>query len=313
MPFQNFMTESGFKVLAMARLGSCEYSICLYLLNCAVSNMHELITTEKEFASLIDSEESVLREAMQNLIDRNIVHVKVHDSGQPKGRQSLRIGLQYNIHLWQLKIDKVATSHDAVLFPFKRESNVRYLHDRDQSDITPTIRHPLPTFKRILEAFMEGRDEISEQEILNAERDAKILIDTHPVDQVLIVVRHFGTRIPTLSLLASAWHHYQTLFEEETEKVDILEARHKHIELDHRLRDSVELLLKQKDELNLAEEEISLLEMLFAHRHPRRQLFWAYQSRGRYPSLSDFFNHSSFLMLPITSSGTIFKKKPHQD
>lgn len=313
MPFQTFMTESGFKVLAMARLGSCEYSICLYLLNCAVSNMHELITTEKEFASLIGAEEEVLHEAMQNLIDRNIVHVKVHDSGQPKGRQSLRIGLQYNIHLWQLNFDKDVTSHDAVLFPFKRESNVRYLHDRDQSDITPTIKHPLPTWKRILEAFMEGRDDVNDQEVQNAERDAKILVDTHPVDQVLIVVRHFGTRIPTLSLLASAWHHYQTLFEEETEKVDILEARHKHIELDHRLRDSVELLLQQKQEMKLTDEEVSVLEMLFNHRHPRRQLFWAYQSRGRYPHLTDFFAQNSFLMLPVTSSGTIFKKKPHQD
>lgn len=313
MPFQTFMTESGFKVLAMARLGSCEYSICLYLLNCAVSNMHELITTEKEFASLVGAEEEVLHEAMQNLIDRNIVHVKVHDSGQPKGRQSLRIGLQYNIHLWQLNFDKDVTSHDAVLFPFKRESNVHYLHDRDQSDITPTIKHPLPTWKRILEAFLEGRDDVNEQEVQNAERDAKILVDTHPVDQVLIVVRHFGTRIPTLSLLASAWHHYQTLFEEETEKVDILEARHKHIELDHRLRDSVELLLQQKQELKLTDEEVGVLEMLFNHRHPRRQLFWAYQSRGRYPHLSEFFTQNSFLMLPVTSSGTIFKKKPHQD
>src|SRR5262249_3593853 len=159
--------------------------------------------------------------------------------------------------------------------------------DRDQSDITPTIKHPLPTWKRILEAFLEGRDNLDETEVQNAERDAKILVDTHPVDQVLIVTRHFGTRIPTLSLLATAWHHYQTLVEEETEKVDILEARHKHIELDHRLRDSVELLLQQKQDNKLNEEEVGLLEMLFNHRHPRRQLFWAYQSRGRYPNLGE--------------------------
>ncbi|MCX6131473.1 MAG: hypothetical protein NTX25_20730, partial [Proteobacteria bacterium] len=209
MPFQTFMSESGFKVLAMARLGSCEYSICLYLINCAVSHMHELITTEKEFASLIGYDEEVLRDAMQNLSTRNIVHVKVHDGNHSKGRQSLRVGLQYNLHLWQLTFDKDVTSSDAVLFPFKRESNVHYLHDRDQSDITPTILHPLPTWKRILAAFLDGRDNVTELELLNAERDAKILIETHSVDQVLIVVRHFGTRIPTLSLLASAWHHYQ--------------------------------------------------------------------------------------------------------
>jgi len=29
--------------------------------------------------------------------------------------------------------------------------------------------------------------------------------------------------------------------------------------------------------------------------------------------LKDFFDQNSFLMLPVTSSGNIFKKKPHQD
>jgi hypothetical protein len=313
MPFQTFMSESGFKVLAMARLGSCEYSIVLYLMNCAVSGMHELITTEKEFASLIGYKEEQLEEAMQSLIARNIIYVKVHDQHQPKGRQSLRIGMQYNMHAWQLNFDKDVTSHDAVVFPFRRESNVHYLLPRDQSDITPTIKHPLPTWKRILEAYLEGRDELGEQELTNAERDANILVDTHPVDQVLLMLRHFGTRIPTLSLLASAWQHYQALFEEETDKVDILEARHKHLEMDHRLRDAVELLLQQRDELKLNEEEVGVLDILFNHRHPRRQLFWAYQSRGRYPNLKDFFEQNSFLMLPVTSSGTVFKKRPHQD
>ncbi len=312
MPFQTFMIESGFKVLAMARLGSCEYSIVLYLMNAAVTGMHELVTTEKEFASLIGYQDEQLQEAMQNLIHRNIIHVKVHDQHQPKGRQSLRIGMQYNVHLWQLDFDKDVTSHDAVVFPFKRESNVHYLQPREP-DLTPTIRHPTPTWKRILDTYLEGRDDISEQDMQNAERDANILVDTHPVDQVLIMLRHFGNRVPTLSLLASAWQHYQTLFEEETDKVDIQEARHKHMEMDHRLRDAAELLLQQRDQLKLNEEEAGVLDILFKHRHPRRQLFWAYQSRGRYPNLKDFFEQNSFLMLPVTSSGMVFKRRPHQD
>ncbi len=313
MPFQTFMIESGFKVLAMARLGSCEYSIVLYLLNCAVTGLHELITNEREFGSLIGYPEDQLQQAMQNLAQRNIIVVKVHEQHQSTSRQSLRIGIQYDVHLWQLNFDKDVTSHDAVVFPFKRESNVHYLQPRENVDITPTIRHPLPTWKRILETFLEGRDDLNEHELLNAERDANILVDTHPVDQVLLMLRHFGTRIPTLSLLASAWQHYQTLFEEETEKVDILEARHKHLESDHRLRDAVELLLQQKTESRLNEEEIGVLEILFNHRHPRRQLFWAFQSRGRYPNLKEFFDQNSYLMLPVTSSGTVFKKRPHQD
>lgn len=312
MPFQTFMSESGFKVLAMARLGQCEYSIVLYLLNCAVSGMYDLITTERELASLIGYDEDTIKEAMENLLGRNMVHVRVHELQQAKGRPSLRIGMQYNIHLWQLTFDKDVTSHDAVVFPFKREGNVHYLPPRDP-DLTPTIKHPLPTWKRILTAYLEGRDELSESELANAERDAAVLVDTHPVDQCLLMLRHFGNRIPTLSLLASAWQHYQSLYEDETEKVDIQEARHKHLELDHRLRDAVELLLQQRDGMQLSEEEVDVLEVLSNHRHPRRQLFWAFQSRGRYPKLKEFFDQNSFLMLPVTSSGTIFKKKPHQD
>ncbi|MBC7530634.1 MAG: hypothetical protein H7318_03585 [Oligoflexus sp.] len=312
MPFQTFMSESGFKVLAMARLEQCEYSIVLYLLNCAVSGMHDLITTEKELASLIGYQEDKLKEAVEGLVARNIIHVKVHEQNQSRGKQSLRIGMEYNIHLWQLNFDKGVTSTDAVVFPYKREGNVHYLQPREP-DLTPTIRHPLPTHKRILSAFMDGRDMLGELELVNAERDAMILVDTHPVDQCLIMIRHFGTRIPTLSLLASAWQHYQILYDEETEKVDIQEARHKHLEMDHRLRDAVEILLQQKADLKLSEEEQDVLDVLSNHRHPRRQLFWAYQSRGRYPKLKDFFDQNSFLMLPVTSSGNIFKKKPHQD
>lgn len=312
MPFQTFMSESGFKVLAMARLAQCEYSIVLYLMNCAVSGLHDLITTEKELASLIGYSEDEVKKATESLVARNIIHVKAHDAQATRGKASLRIGMEYNIHLWQQTFDKDVDSHDAVVFPFKREGNVHFLPQRDP-DLTPTIKHPLPTFKRIVNAFKEGRDDLSDSELINAERDAKILVDTHPVDQCLLMIRHFGTRVPTLSLLASAWQHYQTLYDEETVKVDILEARHKHIEMDHRLRDAIEILLQQKDELKLSEEEKDMLEVLSNHRHPRRQLFWAYQSRSRYPKLKDFFDHNSFLMLPVTSSGNIFKKKPHQD
>ena len=312
MPFQTFMSESGFKVLAMARLSQCEYSIVLYLLNCAVSGLYDLITTEKELASLIGYQEDQVKEAVEGLVARNIIHVKAHEHQQARGKTSLRIGMQYNIHLWQQTFDKDVDSHDAVVFPYKREGNLHFLPKRDP-DLTPTIRHPLPTWKRIVSAFMDGRDELSDLEIMNAERDALVLVDTHPVDQCLLMIRHFGTRIPTLSLLASAWQHYQTLFDEETEKVDILEARHKHLEMDHRLRDAIEILLQQKEDLKLSDEEKDMLEVLSNHRHPRRQLFWAYQSRGRYPKLQDFFDHNSFLMLPVTSSGNIFKKKPHQD
>ena len=314
MAFQEFVTDSGLKVLAMARLSECEYSIVLYLLNCSVSGLTQIITTEQELASLIGYDEETLDHAITTLTERNIINIKYGEHHQPADRRSIRIGMRWTTSEWLLNFDEDVTSQDAIVFPFRRDSNLTVLPNVQNESKKPTIKQPRPTWKRIVDAFNKGRDDVNEDEgEEKAERDAKILIDTHPVDQVLIMLRHFGDRIPTLSLLASSWQHYQSIFEEETEKVDLMEARHKHHELDHRLRDAVELLLKQKSSLKLNDEEITVLEILFNHRHPRRQLFWAFQTRSRYPNLKIFFEENSFLMLPVTSSGNVVKKRPHQD
>lgn len=311
MPFSSFVKDSGFKVLAMARLDQCQYSIVLYLLNCSVSGMDQLITTKKELGSLIGYDEDTLDHALAELAERNMIDLRFGDTHHPADRRSLRIGVQYDISRWQLNFDQDISSQDAIVFPFRRDTGLQLVNAPEQLE-KPSIRHPLPTWRRIYDAFREGRD-LHDEELGRSERDAQILVDTHPVDQVLLLLRHFGDRIPTLSLLASSWQHFQATFDEETEKVDLNEARHKHLELDHRLRDAVEILLKQKSSLNLNEEEITVLEILFKHRYPRRQLFWAYQTRNRYPNLKNFFEENSFLMLPVTSSGNIVKKKPHID
>ena len=51
-----------------------------------------------------------------------------------------------------------------------------------------------------------------------------------------------------------------------------------------------------------------MLNILIRHRHPRRQLFWAYQLRSRYTNLSSFFADNVALMLSVTSSGTVVKR-----
>ena len=50
---QNFINASGFKVLALARLNPTEYSLTLYLLNCAFSGLNQIVTTDTELASLL--------------------------------------------------------------------------------------------------------------------------------------------------------------------------------------------------------------------------------------------------------------------
>ena len=163
-----------------------------------------------------------------------------------------------------------------------------------------------PTWRRVLESYLQNRS-VDDDEIEQAESAAKILVEVHPVDQVLLMLRHFHLRIRTLSLLASSWQHYQELFESETQKVDMLGARQKHQELDQKLRSHGEALLLSS-ESQLSDEERTVLNILIKHRHPRRQLFWAYQLRSRYPNLSAFFADNAALMLSVTSGGTVVRR-----
>lgn len=303
--FRRFMKGSGFKVLALARLSQCEYSVMLYLLNCAVSGLDQFITTEPELASLIGYDDVTLRATLGELAGKNIIRLHYGDTHGDSA--SLRIGIQYEMSKWILAYDVEATSRDAVVFPFRRQGQANLLvvegHKKDPRLAKKELE--TTTWQRVLESFVGGRS-FDDEELAQAEESAKILVDTHPVDQVLLMIRHFGHRIPTLSLLASSWSHYQEIFETETQKVDMLGARQKHHELDKKLRDQATALL-EKDQA-LTEEERTVLQILIRHRHPRRQLFWAYQLRSRYEHLASFFADNVSLMLSVTSAGTVVKK-----
>ena len=126
MSFNQFVGESGLKVLSMARLGQCEYSIMLYLLNCSASGLDELVTNEKELSSLIGYPLNVIQEGISTLVERNIVRIRVgENSNVASERQSIRLSIRYDINTWQFDFDRDVTSHDAVVFPFRRDSNLQ--------------------------------------------------------------------------------------------------------------------------------------------------------------------------------------------
>lgn len=310
MSIKKFSQESGFKVLAMARLSPVEYSIVLYLINCAASNLDEVITTDLELATLIGYQKSEVREALDNLTRRAIVKAKYGTPHTNPDLDSLRLGMQFNVNKWQLDFEKDVNSRDAVVFPFRRQGQASlqlYRSDSDEEEKT-SAKSP-EAWQRVFESFLQNRS-LDDEEISSTEAAARMLVDTHPVDQVLIMVRHFGGRIPTLSLLASSWQHYQEVFEDETQRVDLLGARQKHLELDQKVRD---LALRELNasEKGYTEEERTVLEVLAKHRHPRRQLFWAYQMRSRYQNLTTFFEENCDLMLAVTNSGKILRRPPH--
>ena len=282
----------------------------LYLLNCAVSGLDQFITTESELASLIGYDDGTLRATLGELAGKNIIRLHYGDTATNVDSASLRVAIQYDVSKWILAYDVEATSQDAIVFPFRRTGATANLKVMDGQKKDPRAKKgeaaDNPTWRRVLESYMQNRS-MDDDEIEQAENAAKILVEVHPVDQVLLMLRHFQQRIPTLSLLASSWQHYQEIFEAETQKVDMLGARQKHQELDQKLRSQGEALLLSSD-AQLSEEERTVLNILIKHRHPRRQLFWAYQLRSRYPNLSGFFADNASLMLSVTSGGTVVKR-----
>lgn len=309
MSVQSFYRESGFKLLALAKLSPNEYSIVLYLLNCAVSGLDHIITTENELAVALHMEPIEVRDAIGNLTGRGIIRAGYGDLTQSPKIQSVRLAMQYDTHKWHHDQQQSRTSHDALVFPFRRQgpANLQILDGQRREKNNHHRQAEANTWQRVLESFIHNRS-VDDDELAATETAAKTLCETHPVDQVILMLRHFGGRIPTLSLLASSWQHFQLLFEEETQKVDLLEARQKHQELDQKVRDASSGYFSRKEELGLNEEEQSVLQILASHRHPRRQLFWAWQMRNRYPNLSRFFEETSNLMLSVTTSGTIVRK-----
>jgi len=301
---QNFINSSGFKVLALARLNSTEYSVVFYLLNTAFSGLNQIVSTETELASLLGHSEDEIAEALVSLGTRHVIRLKYSDKAPNTSHLSLRIGLQYETSRWILSYKEDATSSDAIVFPFRRQGikNLKLLDGEKK----PESLESDSTWKRIVDSFMQGRH-AEDNEMEPAIEAAKVLIETHPVDQVLIMLRHFKLRVPTLSLLASNWQHYQELFEIETQKVDLMEARQKHQEIDQIVREHAQHCLDLSEDNELKDEEINVLNILIKHRHPRRQLFWAYQARNRYPNLDSFFSDNASLMLRVTTSGSVVK------
>jgi hypothetical protein len=297
-----FIKNSGFKVLALARLNQCEYSMVFYLLNCNASGMDQIITNENELSSLLGYELDAIRQALISLSERKIVSVSYQEKSTSMP-SSLCLGVQFDFERWILNFRLDLTPRDALIYPFQRSQSAIPLFKKEE----PQEKSEKEPWEKIFATYMIGRS-LNDDELTIEEEFAQTLCDTHSYEQILVLIDHFGLRIKNLSLLASSWQHYIDLFETETQKVDLMEARKKHQELDEQVKKSAQEWLNQNT--SLSEDENYILNLMIAHQHPRRQLFWAFQSRDRYKNLSQFFEENTSRMLGITSSGIIIKK-PH--
>lgn len=296
MSLTQFMMNAGFKILAMLKLSSCEYSILMYVMNCSASGISELLTNYVELASLTKYKETELKKALLSLIERRILSCK--DRSIEKSDGSIAIVFEPDVHKWKLNFS-IVSSKDAIVYPFKRDGNQKPSPDTVQDQ---------GQWHEIISVFVQGRS-LSEEELEKEKSGAKTLVETHPVEQILLILEHFAKRIRSLDLLASSWNHFYELYEEETQKVDFAEARKKHDQLDAKLKEAAAAWLAQRSTHKFSDEELAVLKLLINHKHPRRQLFWAYQSRDRYRKLIPFFKENKELMLSVTTGGHIVKKK----
>jgi hypothetical protein len=309
---ERFLRESGLKVLAVSNLNACEYSIIMFLLNAALTGLENLITTEHELASTIGHSPRDVRQSIEDLERRHMLKSRYGDGTQAPKFQSLSVTMNWDLSRWKLGLKEAPTHHEAVILPFRRGfpklSVVEGKRHEDHFDRPLIIKSHSDedTTQRIIDAFSRGRD-LDEHEKSVNRKVAEALGAAHPVDQILVMIRHFDKRIPTLSLLASNWDQYAEQYEDEHQKLDLFGQRQKQFELDQKVREAAQSAFERREQLDLSEEETQVLDLLANHRHPRRQLFWAYQMRIRYPKLTSFFSDTHSLMLPITQNGTVVK------
>ncbi len=310
MDIELFKGASGFKVLAMARLDACEYAILLYLLHCRSSGFQEVVSTEVDLSNLLGYPKDEIERALKTLQDKSMIMFRYGKSTPgSQSTPSLSVGFQFDISKWKLELAAQPTHQDAIVYPFARDAHGSFLLVPPVEEHSNAAAKKRPSWKGLSELFQEIHT-MSPDQGIQVNLEAQLIAKSHPVEQALLLVRHFRTRIPSLALLAGSWQHYAELYESETQKIDLFEAKDRHLHIEQILRDSAAQWGQEIETLSVDEREV--LRVIVSHPHPRRQLFWAYQLRMQYPNLHGFFQENADKMLAITSTGTPVKWLPSE-
>jgi hypothetical protein len=311
---REFIANSGFSVLALAKLSPCEYAIFLFLFQRAAMGLDQMISNERELAQVLDFANDDITAGVKKLAQLHLIKVHYgHHDHTLESHPSLYLQIQCDLDRWILnphaRNEKVGVWNSSA---DDEQEKVGVLNLKKKAPKAPAVvagGKSSATWKRIYQAFTQYHEDGEDRSLQQKSRPAaESLVARHPVDQVLLMIHHFGQRLPSLSELLKKWEHYQELFEQETQQIDMDQAREKHGELDTTLRGRISSWLNNAKERELTSEEIEVLRMIEAHRFPRRQLFWAYQARSRYLNLREFFEENMPLMLAVSSSGVVLKK-----
>lgn len=310
---RNFWEQGGFKVLAIANLGSCSYSLFLYILNCIVAGIDEIVSSTGEISILLGVPEKQVKIAIEELSESNILRVtKKHGRTlvlklnlNPEKWKNLRrfpegnkriLGDAKNLHSLipqnkistKLKPTNIAlSSQEALVFPKKIDISIKHKKSKDNKS---TLDIEIKKILKIFEKYQKNKINVTKESSF-----ARLLLENHPIDQIIALIHFFSKEIPSLSMLAGAWFHYLNIYREETTEVDDLNAfRKKHLNFDEKIRAlaSSELKKIQKEKKIITPDEELLLHILIRHDQPRKQLYWALKAKERYPGLTLFLTQA---------------------
>ncbi len=220
MELTKFLRHGGLKVLASANLTSFEYALFLYFLDAYVTGLNPLPTNLADLSLLTGADRTDLRRAILSLSNRHMIQVQ--EKSTPDDSEAFVVTLQLQQQNWVIRTSDRVGPRDAVVYSFTH----RQRGGDDASLLSATTTDPLPAkpwrhqqdkdsalspWKQLLNAFLESH----EIEVEDLDREgfyAKSLIERHPVEQLVGLVRHFKTRISSLGLLVNSWTHLYELY-----------------------------------------------------------------------------------------------------
>jgi hypothetical protein len=298
---RELIKHSALKALSLAKLTSTEYSIILYLMNCIASGFSKIVLTQKELTNLIDLSEPLVKESLLSLEEKNIIKIRYVENANPRIEEhSFVLGLEMDIRKWKVQSSKYQTVVEAIVYPLSRK-NSSHLESIHSAEIDKEDK-----IEKVVSTFCKGRT-LLEKKKQETRKAASDLIEMYPLEGIVLILEHFSRRIKSLGFLVSSWQHFEELYEQETQQVSFTQAKFKHLEKERILKQNIKKILENSN--SLSKDEIEVLNIIANHKHPRRQLFWAYRVKHKYKGLSDFFSENSHLMLAVTTSGHVLKKK----
>jgi hypothetical protein len=278
---RNFWECGGFQVLALARLGSCSYSLVLYVLNCHVAAVEEIVSSMGELSVLLGVPERQIKSAIEELSESGIIQVT------KKHEKTLVLKINLNLDQWK-NLRTIPERSKRMLGDAK---NVCILVPSQKEN--PQEPKNSDGIQKIVQLFTENKK--IEIDFNKETKYAKVLLEHHPFEQIVSLIKIFSHEFSSLSVLAGAWLHYMGKYRLAFSDVnDLNEFRKKHEIFDAKIRNLAYFELKkiQKENKQISADEKLLLHILMRHDQPRKQLYWALKAKDRYPALNLFLEHA---------------------